>query len=179
MNANTPHPWQVPRIQEILSGKKFWGYLDTEALQTRYVLAAHFVLSRTRWGFYLDVLRSSPALARRAGLGFGAAALVVMAVGGACAGLAGIAEASVLEGRLQSGVGANAGYSGFLVAWLARGRLPLLVPLGVLVAGLAASGDNLQLAADLPSATTYVMQGLLFAAALIAAGRRGRAGGLT
>jgi hypothetical protein len=33
----------VPRIQEILSGKKFWGYLDTEALQTRYVLAAHFV----------------------------------------------------------------------------------------------------------------------------------------
>jgi simple sugar transport system permease protein len=136
------------------------------------VLAAHFVLSRTRWGFYLDVLRSSPALARRAGLGFGAAALVVMAVGGACAGLAGIAEASVLEGRLQSGVGATAGYSGFLVAWLARGRLPLLVPLAVLVAGLAASGDNLQLAADLPSATTYVMQGLLFAAALIAAGRR-------
>jgi hypothetical protein len=43
VNANTPHPWQVPRIREILSGKKFWGYLDTEALQTRYVLAAHFV----------------------------------------------------------------------------------------------------------------------------------------
>lgn len=43
MNANTPHPWQVPRLQEILAGKKFWGYLDTEALQTRYVLAAHFV----------------------------------------------------------------------------------------------------------------------------------------
>jgi len=33
----------VPRLQEILSGKKFWGYLDTEALQSRYVLAAHFV----------------------------------------------------------------------------------------------------------------------------------------
>ena len=33
----------MPRLQEILSGKKFWGYLDTEALQTRYVLAAHFV----------------------------------------------------------------------------------------------------------------------------------------
>ena len=33
----------MPRIQEILSGKKFWGYLDTEALQSRYVLAAHFV----------------------------------------------------------------------------------------------------------------------------------------
>jgi hypothetical protein len=43
VNANTPHPWQVPRLQEILAGKKFWGYLDTEALQSRYVLAAHFV----------------------------------------------------------------------------------------------------------------------------------------
>ncbi len=37
------HPLQVPRIQEIRDGKKFWGYLDTVALQTRYVLAAHFV----------------------------------------------------------------------------------------------------------------------------------------
>jgi len=43
VNANTPHPWQVPRLQEILAGKKFWGYLDTEALQSRYVLAAYFV----------------------------------------------------------------------------------------------------------------------------------------
>jgi len=33
----------VPRTREILEGKKFWGYLDTEALRTRYVLAAHFV----------------------------------------------------------------------------------------------------------------------------------------
>lgn len=33
----------MPRLQEILSGKKFWGYLDTEAMQSRYVLAAHFV----------------------------------------------------------------------------------------------------------------------------------------
>jgi len=40
---STQHPWQLPRLKEILEGKKFWGYLDTEALQTRYVLAAHFV----------------------------------------------------------------------------------------------------------------------------------------
>ncbi len=38
-----PDPWQVPRIQEILSGRKFWGYLDNEARQSRYVLAVHFV----------------------------------------------------------------------------------------------------------------------------------------
>ena len=39
----TMNPHQVPRIREIQSGRKFWGYLDTEAFQARYVLAAHFV----------------------------------------------------------------------------------------------------------------------------------------
>jgi hypothetical protein len=33
----------VPRIIEIRSGRKFWGYLDTDAFRSRYVLAAHFV----------------------------------------------------------------------------------------------------------------------------------------
>jgi hypothetical protein len=37
------NPLQLPRLPEIATGKKFWGYLDTEALQSRYVLAAHFV----------------------------------------------------------------------------------------------------------------------------------------
>ncbi len=37
------NPLQLPRVQEILDGKKFWGYLDTPALQSRYVLAAHFL----------------------------------------------------------------------------------------------------------------------------------------
>jgi len=136
------------------------------------IVLAHAALSRTRWGYQLDLLRDGSSLARRAGLRFGVAVLVMMALAGACAGMAGIAEASALEGRLQAGVGAGAGYSGFLVAWLARGRVLALAPLALLVAALAASGDNLQLAADLPSATTYVMQGLLFASALIAAGKR-------
>ena len=41
--AGALNPFQVPRIEEIRAGRKFWGYLDTEALRTRYVLAAHFV----------------------------------------------------------------------------------------------------------------------------------------
>lgn len=136
------------------------------------VIAAHFLTARTRWGYYLDLLKEGPALAARAGLRFPPAVLLVMALGGACAGIAGIAEAAVIEGRLQPGLGAGAGYSGFLVAWLARGRLLPLVPLALLVGGLIASGDNLQLALDLPSSTALVLQGLLFAAALVASAPR-------
>jgi simple sugar transport system permease protein len=139
------------------------------------VVVAHVLLSGTRWGLSLDLLRGSPSLAARARLSFPRAAVVVMAAGGACAGLAGIAQASAIEGRLQSGVGAGAGYAGFLVAWLGRGRLLRLVPLSLLVAALAGSGDNLQLFADLPSATTTALEGLLFVSALVVEGLvRGR-----
>jgi simple sugar transport system permease protein len=137
------------------------------------VALALLLTARTRWGLGLSLLRESPLLAERAGLSFGRWVLVMMALGGAAAGLAGMIEVSVIEGRLQPGVGAGAGYAGFLVAFLARSRLGRLFPLALLVAGLGAAGDNLQLTADLPSAVVYVLQGLLFAAALIAA--RGRA----
>jgi len=41
VSALNPH--QLPRLREIYAGRKFWGYLDTEAFRSRYVLAAHFV----------------------------------------------------------------------------------------------------------------------------------------
>jgi hypothetical protein len=37
------NPFQKPRLGEIETGRQFWGYLDTEGLQLRYVVAAHFV----------------------------------------------------------------------------------------------------------------------------------------
>lgn len=154
-------------------------YFDTRlhfglVLGFALVLIAQLVMSRTRTGLALDLLRSGPRLAERAGLSFGARAIATLALGGACAGLAGIAEAAVIEGRLQSGVAAGAGYSGFLVAFLARGSLLAMLPLALVVASLAAAGDNLQLSAGLPSSIVYLLQGFLFASALVAYGRRAR-----
>jgi ABC-type uncharacterized transport system permease subunit len=153
-------------------------YFDTRvhaglAIGVVLVGLALVLTARTRWGLALALLRDSPLLAERAGLAFRRWVLVLMALGGAAAGVAGMIEVSVIEGRLQPGVGAGAGYAGFLVAFLARSRLGRLFPLALLVAGLIAAGDNLQLTAGLPSAVVYVLQGLLFAAALIA--QRGRA----
>lgn len=131
------------------------------------ILLASFVLGRTKLGYWLDLLREAPKVARRGGLLVGRATLIVMAVGGACAGIAGIVEVSVIEGRLQPDVGAGAGYAGFLVAWLAKGSPYKLIPLSLLLGALATAGDNLQLFEGLPSAVTYVLQGLLFCSALM------------
>ena len=43
MRPSTTNPFQLPRLDEIRAGSRFWGYLDTEALRTRYVLAGYFV----------------------------------------------------------------------------------------------------------------------------------------
>jgi general nucleoside transport system permease protein len=147
------------------------------ALGALLVVLALVLTTRTRHGLELALLRESPLLAQRAGLSFRAWVLVMLALGGAAAGVAGSIEVSVIEGRLQPGIGAGAGYAGFLVAFLARGHLGRLFPLALLVAALGAAGDNLQLSAGLPSAVVYVLQGLLFIAALIAGRRRAPAPG--
>lgn len=152
-------------------------YFDTRVhfglvLGVLLLVAAHFIATRTRTGLALDLLRLGPALAERAGIAFAPRVVLTLALGGACAGIAGIAEAAVIEGRLQDSIAAGAGYSGFLVAFLARGHLLAMLPLSLIVASLAAAGDNLQLSAGLPSAIVYVLQGLAFAAGLIAYGRQ-------
>lgn len=171
-------PWKDPESLGWPATKAFPdaarlpSYFDTRLhlglfIALALLAATYVVVTRTRHGLALELLRESPVLAERARLRFPHAVVITLALGGAVAGLSGFIEASVVEGRLQSGVGAGAGYAGFLVAFLARGNLLALLPLSVIVAALAAAGDNLQLAFDLPSSVVLVLQGLLFAAALV------------
>jgi general nucleoside transport system permease protein len=131
----------------------------------------NFLLDRTRWGLSLDVLRSNPRLEHVTGLSIPRQVLLTMAIGGALAGLAGIAEASAVQGRLQSDLAQGAGLSGFLVAWLAGNRIGRAVWMSLFVGALLASGDGLQMSARVPSSVTLVVQGLLFVAVLGATAR--------
>ena len=72
----------------------------------------------------------------------------------------------MVQGRLQSDLSGGAGISGFLVAWLARNRVPHTVVMSLLVGALLAAGDGLQMTAQIPSSATLVVQGLLFVAVL-------------
>ncbi len=82
-------------------------------------------------------------------------------VGGTLAGLAGYYEIAAVQYRLRAETPLAFGYSGFLVAWMCRRRMWLLIPLSVLMAGLLAGADNLQLQTGLPAASADVVQGLL------------------
>jgi simple sugar transport system permease protein len=84
-----------------------------------------------------------------------------LVIGGALAGLAGYYEIVAIQHRLRTDVSLGFGYSGFLVAWMCRGRVTLMIPLSILVSGLATSAENLQISTGLPASGADVVQGLL------------------
>jgi ABC-type uncharacterized transport system permease subunit len=127
----------------------------------------YFLIKNTTWGFSIRVIESSPRTAYYSGIRVGAYMVVLMALGGAMAALAGLGEVSVIQGRLKSGISPGYGYTGFLVAWLARKNLIAMVFVSFIVGGFYSGADALQLTAGLPSATVDIFMGLVFLAFLV------------
>ena len=118
-------------------------------------------LRRTRWGYELGVMGESPRAARYAGMRTRRQIVVVMALSGALAGLAGMSEVAGIAHQLQRNLSPGYGYTAILVAWLAR-----LDPLGIigvsfLLAAVLVGGDQLQLAVGLPSSVAPMLQGTI------------------
>lgn len=176
-------PWKNPQSQGWPASVEFPGAARLPLLFESRVhaglflalvlaLVLHLLLTRSRWGLELDLMRSNPRAALLAGFGQKRRIVIALLVSGLLAGLAGIAETSSVQGRLQAELSNGAGLSGFLVAWLARNSALRAVPYAFMVAGLLAAGDGLQMNANIPSSATLVVQGLLFVAVLLAGGIR-------
>jgi general nucleoside transport system permease protein len=150
----------------------FFGTRVHAGLLFALVIAAVLgvVLARSRWGLELAILRGNAKVGRMIGLSFSRQAMVVMALGGAFGGLAGICETAAIQGRLQPGISVGYGLTGFLVAWLSGHNPVVAIPVSFLVGGLIAAGDSLQLFAKVPAASATILQGLLFATALAVGG---------
>jgi simple sugar transport system permease protein len=126
----------------------------------------HLWLVRSRKGIEFDVLRENRKVGETVGLSYSRNVLLAMAIGGGIAGFAGICEASAIQGRLQPGLSAGYGLTGFLVAWLSGHSFLWAVPISILIGGLVTAGDALQLFAKVPASSAIILQGLLFVTAL-------------
>lgn len=118
-------------------------------------------LRRTRWGYELGVMGRNDRAARYAGMNITRTIVLVMAVSGALAGLAGMSEVSGIGHQLQRNLSPGYGYTAIIVAWLGR-----LNPLGIilvsfLLAVLLVGGDQLQMAMNLPSSVAPMLQGAI------------------
>lgn len=118
-------------------------------------------LRRTRWGYELTVMGQNPRAASYAGMRTRRAILIVMALSGALAGLAGMSEVAGIGHQLQRNLSPGYGYTAIIVAWLARLDPFGIVLVSFLLAALLVGGDQLQLALGLPSAVAPMLQGAI------------------
>ncbi|TIS10874.1 MAG: ABC transporter permease, partial [Mesorhizobium sp.] len=81
---------------------------------------------------------------------------------GSFAGLAGMLEVAAVQGSANGSLAAGYGYTGILVAFLARHNPLGVIPVAILLGGINASGGLIQRRMDLPDATVLVLQGMFF-----------------
>ena len=123
--------------------------------------------SRTRFGFEVKVIGDSPRAARSAGMRTRRKILAVMAISGGIAGLGGASQIGDFTYTLDpTGLqGAAFGYTGIVVAALARYNPIAVCVVAVLLGGLQNAGFTLQ-GVDFPSGLVGVMQGVILFCAL-------------
>jgi simple sugar transport system permease protein len=125
--------------------------------------------SRTRFGFEAQVLGDSPRAARYAGMRTRRKILAVMAISGAIAGLGGASQDGDFRHTLDADPNGLQrqyyGYSGIVVAALARYNPFAVLLVAFLIGGLQNAGNSLQ-GADFPSGLVGVIQGIILFSAL-------------
>ena len=128
-----------------------------------------FLYSRTRFGFEAQVLGDSARAARYAGMRTRRKILAVMAISGALAGLGGASQGGDFRHMLDADPNGLQrqyyGYSGIVVAALARYNPLAVLPVAFLIGGLQNAGSTLQ-GADFPAGLVGVIQGIILFSAL-------------
>jgi general nucleoside transport system permease protein len=139
-------------------------------------LLGWFLMHRTLFGFAARVAGGNVRTALLNGLPVARLIVLATVLGGLCAGLAGSLEVAAIHGTANASLVAGYGYTGVLVAFIARQNPLAIIPVSIIVGGISASGGLLQRGFDLPDATVNVLQGILFISVLLSETLHGRAG---
>jgi simple sugar transport system permease protein len=131
-----------------------------------FCVAMYVLIRHTTWGFALRIVGGNPRAAQLAGLPVSRLVIAACFLGGAASGLAGMVEVAAVHGTANASLIAGYGYTGILVAFIARQNPLAIIPVAILLGGIATSGGMLQRRLDLPDATVLVLQGMAFLAIL-------------
>jgi simple sugar transport system permease protein len=129
-----PEAW-LPRLSDLAEQLPVFQGLTVHLGLLFGLVAAvlvHFLLYRSRLGYEIRLIGDSPRAARYAGINVVRNTVVVFAISGALAGLAGMSEVAGVVHRLQVTISPGYGFTAVIVAYIAK-----LNPYGVVVAAIA------------------------------------------
>lgn len=115
-----------------------------------------FIISRSRWGYEIRLIGDNQRAAYYAGVNIVKNTVLVMMVSGGLAGLAGMSEISGVVHRLQGAISPGYGFTGIIIAWLAKLNPFAVVLVSILFGGLIQAGREIQ-----PSGVPRMLQGII------------------
>jgi simple sugar transport system permease protein len=139
-----------------------WGF----AFGIVAAILAYVLIYHTVFGFAARVAGGNVRAARVVGIAVGRLVLITCFLAGAAAGLAGMVEVAAVQGRTNANLAVGYGFTGILVAFLARHNPLAVIPVAILLGGIGASGGLLQRRLGLPDASVLVLQGIIFVTVL-------------
>jgi len=113
-------------------------------------------LRSSKWGFEVTVIGDNSRAARYAGMNLVRNIVLVMALSGGLAGLAGMTEVAGVVHRLQERFSPGYGFTAIIIAWLAKLNPLAIIPVAYLFGGLLVGGDAIQ-----PAGIADMLQGVL------------------
>jgi simple sugar transport system permease protein len=161
---------ELYRLGDIPGWSVHWGLVVGVAV----VCALHILLRHTVTGFSMSVLGGNRRAAQMAGLDIGRLTLLACGLGGAAAGLAGAIEVVAVHGAVSESLLVGFGYTGILVAFLARQNPLAVLLVALVIGGIAAAGGLLQRRFDMPDAATDLLLGIIFICVLASNAFAGR-----
>src|ERR1044071_3302209 len=115
------------------------------------------IVYRSRWGYEIRLIGDNPRAAKYAGINITRNTVFVMMLSGALAGLGGMSEVTGVVHRLQtSPIAAGYGFTGIIVAWLAKLNPLAIIFVSVLFGALLLAGREIQ-----PSGVPKMIQGII------------------
>jgi len=163
LNKPSTQPLEAAyRIGSIPGTDVHWGL----AVGVVACILCWVLIEKTSWGFAARIAGGNMRAAQIQGLPVGSLIVGFCAIAGACAGLGGTLEVAAVHGAANASLAAGYGYTGILVAFLARQNPLAIIPVAILLGGIDASGGLIQRRMHLPDATVLVLQGMIFIAIL-------------
>jgi len=149
----------LPRLTDLGSEYPFFRGLTTHFGLIIAIIAAvilWFILYRSKWGYEIRLIGDNAKAANYAGIPIKRHIILVMAVSGALAGLAGMSEISGVVHRLQGAISPGYGFTGIIVAWLAKLNPIAVIFVSILFGALILAGREIQ-----PSGVPKMIQGVI------------------
>jgi ABC-type uncharacterized transport system permease subunit len=153
VSATLPDAAQLPA----LVGSAHVGVL----LALGCVAAIALLVRRTRFGYEVTFVGSNADAAEQAGISTFHVYVLVLALGGALAGLAGAVEIAGVQGRLRPEFSPGYGFTAIPIALLGRNGASRVALAAVFFALLFVGGSSMELAFGVPSAIVDIIQALV------------------